>query len=77
MGSSFVSYTVDGDRVTGFRTVDAESGFEAVGSAPATFQFPTFSDPTGTRLIIRLESGPFAGVYVSPDDPGVSYRPGV
>ena len=76
VGRSFNSYTVDGDRVTGFRTVTAESGFQARATAPGTYRFPSFSDPNGTKTLVRIVSGPYADVYVSPDDPGVTFQPG-
>jgi hypothetical protein len=72
----FNSYTVAGDRVTGYRTITVESGFQARATAPVTYRFPSFSDPDGTKTLVRIVSGPYADVYVSPDDPGVTYRPG-
>lgn len=73
---SFSSYTVDGDRIRGFRTINVERPFEARSTPPTLFAFPSFSDPNGQRLLVRIESGPFEGVYVSPEDPGVTYQPG-
>jgi len=73
---SFASYTVSGDRITGFRTVNVESGFQARSTAPSTYRFPSFSDPNGTKVLVRIVSGPYADVYVSPDDPGVSFQAG-
>ncbi|MCY7417774.1 MAG: hypothetical protein LH650_04625, partial [Chloroflexi bacterium] len=76
VGRSFVSYTVSGDRITGFRTVDVESGFQARSTAPSTYRFASFSDPNGTKVLVRIVSGPYADVYVSPGDPGVRFQTG-
>ena len=76
VGRTFVSYIVDGDRITGFRTTNVESPFQARSTAPSTYRFPSFSDPNGSRVLVRIVAGPYADVYVSPDDPGVSYQPG-
>ena len=76
VGRSFKSYTVVEDRVTGFRTVTVESGFQALATAPSSYRFPSFSDPEGTKTLVRIVSGPYADVYVSPDDPGVTFRAG-
>lgn len=73
---SFTSYTVDGDRIRGFHTVNTERSFEARATPPTLFAFPSFSDPNGQRLLVRIESGPYEGIYVSPEDPDVQYRPG-
>jgi hypothetical protein len=74
--ATFVSYTVDGDRINGFRTITLDAGFEARSTPPTAYRFPTFSDPLGTRDLVRIASGPYADVYVSPEDPGVTYQPG-
>jgi hypothetical protein len=76
VGRSFNSYSVDGDRITGFRAVTAEAGFQARATAPRTYRFPSFSDPNGSKTLVRIVSGPYADVYVSPDDPGVAFQPG-
>jgi hypothetical protein len=66
---------VEGDSVTGFRDVQTSSGVTARASAPSTYAFPTFSDPSGTVRLVRILTGPYAGIYVSPHDPGVRYTP--
>ena len=76
VGRTFNSYAVVGDRVTGFHTITVETGFAALASAPATYRFPSFSDPNGTKALVRIVSGPYADVYVSPGDPGVTFQPG-
>ncbi len=76
VGRSFSSYTVDGDRITGLRTMKIESGFRARSTAPGVYRFPTFSNPDGTRQLVRIVSGPFVDLLVSPDDPGVTFQPG-
>ena len=75
VGRNFNSYAVVGDRVTGFRTVTVESGFQALATSPVSYRFPSFSDPNGTKDLVRIVSGPYADVYVSPDDAGVSFQP--
>ncbi len=67
---------MDGDRITGFRPISVESGFEARSTAPTTFRFVSFSDPNGTKALVRIVSGPYTDVYVSVDDPGVSFQAG-
>jgi len=76
VGRTFASYTVDGDRITGFRTITVDSGFRARATAPSIYQYPSFSDPNGTKMLVRIVSGPYADVFVSPDDPGVTFQPG-
>lgn len=76
MGQTFVSYTVTDNRITGFRKVSVEAPFKARSTPPKRYSYPTFSDPKGKRRLVRIVSGPFEGVYVSPDDPGVRYSPG-
>lgn len=76
VGRTFASYTVDGDRITGFRTITVDSGFRARATTPSTYQYPSFSDPNGTKTLVRIVAGPYADVYVSPDDPGVTFQPG-
>ena len=73
---TFVSYSVEGDRINGFQTVELAAGFQARSTAPTTYRFPSFSDPQGSRDLVRIVSGPFADVLVSPQDPGVTYEPG-
>ncbi len=76
VGRRFASYTVAGDRIDGFTIVTRESGFQARSTAPAVYHFPSFSDPTGTKQLVRIVSGPYVDVLVSPDDPGVTFQPG-
>jgi hypothetical protein len=33
---------------------------------------PTLGDPSATRRLVRITSGPFAGAWVSPQDAGVT-----
>ncbi len=74
-GPEFRSYDVEGDRITGYRVVKVSQRFSASASAPSSYAFPSLSHPQGTVLLVRVESGPFAGIYVSPDDAGVDYQP--
>lgn len=62
--------------MTGFQTVRVARRFTAQSSEPETYSFPSFRDPNGTIDLVRVESGDFAGIYVSPDDPRVEYEPG-
>jgi len=73
---TFVSYSVEDGRITGFRSISVEAPFEARSTPPTPVAFPSFSDPDGQRLLVRIETGPFAGIHVSPEDPGVTYQPG-
>ena len=54
VGRTFASYTVDGDRITGFRTITVDSGFRARATTPSTYQYPSFSDPNGTKTLVRI-----------------------
>lgn len=74
--ATFRAYEVEGDSATGFHNVRTSSGVSARASAPADYAFPTLSDPSGTVRLVRILTGPYAGIYVSPDDPGVGYTPG-
>ncbi len=76
VGPTFNSYTVTGDRISGFRSITVESGFQARATAPSTYRFPSFTDPNGTKTLVRIVSGPYVDVYVSPEDPGVTFQPG-
>src|SRR4051812_673323 len=71
--ATFRAYAVKGDSVRGYREVKASRPFTARSTAPQAYSFPTFSDPEGTIQLVHLESGPYAGLWVSPDDPGVRY----
>ena len=71
---TFTSYTVEGDSITAFQVVRAKAALSAIASAPRSFTFPTLSDPEGTKLLVEILAGPFAGSWISPDDPGVAYR---
>ena len=53
-----------------------ESPFTARATAPKAYKFASFSDPNGKKLLVKILSGPYVGVYVSPEDAGVIYTPG-
>jgi hypothetical protein len=69
-----ISYRVAGDRITGYSRLRIEAPITAPATAPRQFQFPTFRDPTGVKRLVRVVDGPLRGLWLSPDDPGVSYR---
>jgi hypothetical protein len=69
------SYQLDSDRITGFTRLRLEAPISAIATAPRRYPFPTFSDPRGVKRLVRIVDGPFRGVWLSPDDPGVVYRP--
>lgn len=75
-GPRFRAYDVVDGRVTGYRTVEVAARFTATASDPLTYGFPTLSDPEGTIRLVRILTGPLAGVFLNPDGPGVDYRPG-
>ena len=74
--ATFTVYAVRGSSVTGFHDVHASSGFSARSTAPRLFTIRSFTNPNGRIRLVHVLSGPYAGVWVSPDDPGVSYTPG-
>lgn len=74
--TTFNAYEVRDGRVVSFRRVRASAPETARASAPEAFSFPTFSNPHGTIRLVNMLSGPYAGTWVSPDDPGVRYTPG-
>lgn len=74
-GPRFRAYDVIDGRVTGYRTVQVAERFTARASDPLTYAFPTLSDPDGVIRLVRIETGPLAGVFLSPDAPGVDYQP--
>jgi outer membrane biosynthesis protein TonB len=76
VGTTFTEYTVRDGVVIGSHKRHVSAAFTARCSAPTDYPEPTLSDPIGHVLLVHLESGPWAGIYVSPDDPGVSYTPG-
>lgn len=76
LSATFRAYEVEGNSVRGFHDVHASSGVSPRASAPGDYAFPTFSKPSGTIRLVRILTGPYAGIYVSPDDPGVRYTPG-
>jgi hypothetical protein len=71
--ASFRAYVVKNDSVRSFQDVEASQRFTARSTAPQAYNFPTFSRPNGTIQLVQLLSGPYAGAWVSPDDPGVRY----
>lgn len=74
-GPRFSAYDVSDGRVTGYRTVQVTERFTAAATDPMTYAFPTLSDPDGAIRLVRIQTGPLAGVFLSPDEPGVDYRP--
>lgn len=72
----FRAYDVQGQTVSSYHEVHASSGVSARATVPAEYSLPTFSNPHGSVRLVRVVTGPYAGVYVSPDDPGVRYTPG-
>jgi outer membrane biosynthesis protein TonB len=73
--ATFKAYEVQDGRVTGYHMVHASRPVTARASDPQTYSFPTFSNPNGTIRLVQMLSGPYAGTWVSPDDPGVRYTP--
>jgi hypothetical protein len=71
--ATFRAYVVKNDSVRSYHEVQASRPFTARSTAPQSYSFPTFSRPDGTIQLVRLLSGPYAGLWVSPDDPGVRY----
>lgn len=62
--------------MTGYTDQSLAQRFTADSSAPKTYAFPSFSDPTGTIRLVEVLTGPQTGDYLSPDDRGVDYQPG-
>jgi hypothetical protein len=73
VSASFRAYVVKDGTVRSYHDVQASHAFTARATAPKDYGFPTFSNPDGTISLVRLASGPYAGLWVSPDDPGVHY----
>ncbi len=71
--AKFRSYVVKDGTVRSFHEVQASHAFTADSTAPQEYSFPTFSHPDGTIQLVQLLSGPYAGLWVSPDDKGVHY----
>ena len=76
VGRTFIEYEVKNGQVTGFHERHVSAAFTVRCTAPSEYPAPTLSDPNGHVRLVHIESGPWAGIYVSPDDPGVSYSPG-
>ncbi len=72
----YVQYSVAKDRVTGFKKRTLDAPLTAPADAPRTYRMETFSDPDGTKTLVRITAGPLEGSLVSPYDPGVSFAPG-
>ncbi len=75
-GPRFRAYDVTEGRVTGYRSVEVAHRFTTPASDPVAYAFPTLSDPAGAIRLVRITTGPLAGIFLSPDDPGVEYLPG-
>jgi hypothetical protein len=73
VAARFRAYDVKDGQVIGFHKVHASNPFTARATLPQTFAFPTFSDPNGTVSLVQILTGPYAGTWISPDDPGVSF----
>jgi len=71
--ATFKAYVVKNGSVRSFHVVQASHAFSARSTAPADYDFPTFSNPDGTIQLVQILSGPYADTWVSPDDPGVTY----
>jgi hypothetical protein len=71
--ATFKAYVVKNDSVRSYREVHATKAFTARSTSPQPYSFPTFSHPDGTINLVQILSGPYAGLWVSPDDPGVRY----
>jgi hypothetical protein len=71
----FRAYDVREGKVSGFREVQAARRFGAGVEPPQTLDLPSLSDPEGRVRLVRIRTGPFAGMWVSPDDPGVEWTP--
>lgn len=74
--STFTAYDIGGDMVTGFHSVHASARFTARADAPESFRYPTFSHPNASIRLLQIISGPYAGTWISPSDPGVQLLPG-
>jgi hypothetical protein len=70
------SYEVEGGQITGYREIHLEQPISAPATRPRTFKFPTFSDPDGVKRLVRVTDGPYRGVWLSPDDDGVTWSAG-
>jgi len=71
-----VSYDVQRGIVTGFTRNLIAQPFTGQATTPQSFAYPTFTDPSGRKTLVRILVGRLAGTWVSPDDPGVRYTPG-
>jgi outer membrane biosynthesis protein TonB len=71
--ATFRAYVVKNGSVRSYHEVKASHSFTSRSTSPQPYSFPTFSDPEGTVQLVQLLFGPYAGQYVSPDDPGVKY----
>ncbi|MFN8619147.1 MAG: hypothetical protein U0869_00190 [Chloroflexota bacterium] len=71
----FTQYTVKDGRVTGFRKRTGDAGTTAPAAGPRTVSWATLSDPSGTKVLVKITAGPLDGVLVSPDDNGVEFVP--
>jgi hypothetical protein len=74
--ATFTSYQVSKGSIVSFHNVTANAAFTARGTAPKAYKLATFSDPNGKKLLVKILSGPYTGLYVSPEDAGVTYTPG-
>ena len=71
----FTHYLVADGRVTGFKKVTIDAPTTARTAAPEVVRIETFSDPNGTKVLVRVLDGPLKDMLVSPDDDGVVFTP--
>jgi hypothetical protein len=71
----YTSYQVERGAITGFTRNVMDQAFTGRATAPRSFSYPTFADPSGSKVLVRILGGRLAGQWVSPDDPGVRFAP--
>jgi hypothetical protein len=76
VGTRFTAYEVKDGRVTGFRERQIAAPFTAPCTSPQEYPAPTLSDPLGHIRLVKILAGSYAGIWVSPDDPQVAFKPG-
>jgi hypothetical protein len=75
VGTRFTAYEVKDGQVTGFRERQIAESFTAPCTSPQDYPAPTLSNPLGRIRLVRILDGPYADIWVSPDDPEVTFKP--
>ena len=75
VGTHFTAYEVKDGQVTGFRERQIAEPFTAPCTSPQDYAAPTLSNPQGHIRLVQILGGPYEGIWVNPDERGVSFTP--